>query len=69
MAVYSWYDCHINCPNCGSTKVDIDEFKIWFDESVAIIPVYCHDCGTTWNIVYKFDHNEEIDVLEAREEA
>lgn len=57
------YNCYVECPNCGSARTDVDEFDAWFDQSKAIIPMYCHSCGTTWDSVYKFECHQEIDVL------
>ena len=57
----------MKCPHCGSHNTDVDEFEPHFDDEYAIVPFYCHSCGTTWNSVYKFDCNEEVDVLRKEE--
>ena len=57
------------CPHCGSHRTEVDEFEPHFDDEYAIVPFYCHGCGTTWNAVYRFEDNEEIDVLQRQEEA
>ena len=63
------YVTYFRCPNCGSHRTDVDDFKPSFFDDCAIVPFYCHACGTTWNAVYKFEANEEIDVLQREEEA
>ena len=62
----TWIGGDVNrmkCPHCGSYNTDVDEFEPHFDDECAIVPFYCHSCGATWNSVYKFDCNEEVDVL------
>lgn len=56
------------CPHCGKwSGVEPDEFAPCFEPDWVTLPLYCHNCGTTWNATYKFDHNEEVDVLEIKE--
>lgn len=58
----------MKCPHCGSSHTDLDEFELHFDGEYAVVPFYCHNCGTTWNAVYGFKCNEEVDVLRKEEE-
>ena len=60
----------MKCPHCGNWhSVVVDEFPPSFGQEWAILHLFCRHCLTTWTAVYKFDHDEEIDVLETREEA
>lgn len=51
------------CPVCGSWKVEGDEINIF--PNGASQCCYCHNCGSDWIDVYRFETCEEIYVSEA----